>query len=218
LTYCSSSSEDHLPKNRHDFIRPAKRHDLKGDLMRRALLALSALLMAAPAAAQTFTGTTSLADPTFNRTTAGTPPTTLSLVGTAVHYQLLSFEVTADGNYDFLLEGTDPLNWDTFLALYEGSFNPADALQNVLVANDDFPTIGVSGFTAGLMTGTSYFAIVTGFANSDVGAWTLDISGPGLAVPVGGAVPEPAAWAMLIGGFGLAGAAMRSRRRKPAFA
>ncbi|HLZ76930.1 PEPxxWA-CTERM sorting domain-containing protein [Phenylobacterium sp.] len=31
---------------------------------------------------------------------------------------------------------------------------------------------------------------------------------------VGGAAPEPAAWALMIAGFGLAGAALRSRRRK----
>jgi hypothetical protein len=32
---------------------------------------------------------------------------------------------------------------------------------------------------------------------------------------VGGAVPEPASWAMLIGGFGLAGGAIRTRRKRP---
>lgn len=32
----------------------------------------------------------------------------------------------------------------------------------------------------------------------------------------GGAVPEPASWAMLIGGFGLAGGAIRTRRKRPA--
>lgn len=35
---------------------------------------------------------------------------------------------------------------------------------------------------------------------------------------IGGAVPEPAAWAMMIGGFGLAGAATRRRRARPALA
>jgi hypothetical protein len=33
-----------------------------------------------------------------------------------------------------------------------------------------------------------------------------------------GAVPEPATWAMMIGGFGLVGGAMRTRRRAVAFA
>jgi len=34
----------------------------------------------------------------------------------------------------------------------------------------------------------------------------------------GGAVPEPASWALMVGGFGLAGVAMRARRRTVAFA
>ncbi len=32
--------------------------------------------------------------------------------------------------------------------------------------------------------------------------------------PVTGAVPEPATWAMMIGGFGMVGGAMRRTRRK----
>jgi hypothetical protein len=35
---------------------------------------------------------------------------------------------------------------------------------------------------------------------------------------LGGAVPEPASWAMMLGGFGLVGGAMRSRRRAISFA
>jgi hypothetical protein len=35
---------------------------------------------------------------------------------------------------------------------------------------------------------------------------------------VGGAVPEPASWALMLGGFGMVGGALRSRRRKVAFA
>ena len=34
----------------------------------------------------------------------------------------------------------------------------------------------------------------------------------------GGAVPEPASWALMVGGFGLVGGAMRARRRTVAFA
>jgi hypothetical protein len=35
---------------------------------------------------------------------------------------------------------------------------------------------------------------------------------------VNGAVPEPASWAMMIGGFGMVGAAMRRRRTAIRFA
>jgi len=189
--------------------------------MRRLMLALAALTLAAPASAQVFTDTTTLGDPTYNRVLSGIPPSGLSAVGTAVHYGVLSFEVTASGSYDFLLTGDSPAGWDTFLTIYSGSFDPGSALTNALAANDDFPTIGISGFTGlGLLTGTSYFAVITGFDNDDVGAWTLTVTGPGTAfVPGGpGGVPEPAAWAMLIGGFGLAGAAMRRRSTKVAYA
>lgn len=187
--------------------------------MHRLLLALTALTLAAPASAQIFTGTTTAADPTYNRPLSGIPPTSLSAVGTAVHYELLPFEVTADGSYDFLLHGDSPVNWDTFLGLYSGSFDPTSSLTNALAYNDDFPSIGLSGFSYNLLTGTSYFAIVTGFENDDFGDWTLTVRGPGTVVPGGsGGVPEPAAWGMLIGGFGLAGAAMRRRRVKLAFA
>jgi len=36
----------------------------------------------------------------------------------------------------------------------------------------------------------------------------------GATVALGGAVPEPASWALMLGGFGLVGGAMRSRRRQ----
>ena len=63
-------------------------------------------------------------------------------------------------------------------------------------------------------------AIATG---QTVASGYVNIGGNGLtnirpyAPPVGG-VPEPAAWAMMISGFGLAGAAMRTRRRSVRFA
>jgi len=34
-------------------------------------------------------------------------------------------------------------------------------------------------------------------------------------VAVGASVPEPASWALMIAGFGLAGGALRRRRRAP---
>lgn len=173
------------------------------------------VLAAAPAAAATFTGTT-VGGPTYNRTLSGSPPTDLSIVGTDVAYDVVAFTVDQAGDYDFLMTGLDPDLWDTFLALYSGSFDPSAPLANVLVANDDFNgDIGLSGFTFGLTTGVNYFAIATGFANSSQGRYSLEISGPGT---VSAPIPEPAAWALLIAGFGLTGAALRTRRVRVAFA
>ncbi len=37
-------------------------------------------------------------------------------------------------------------------------------------------------------------------------------------ITVNGGVPEPASWAMMLGGFGLVGGIMRSRRKSVSFA
>ena len=181
-----------------------------------AALALSAVL-ASPAAAVTVIGTT-VGGPTFNRPLAGTPPTGLSGVGTAVSYVLTPFTVSATGNYSFLMTGLTPANWDTFLGLYSTSFNSGSPLVNAIVYNDDFPSIGLSGFSSTLTAGTSYIALATGFANTDAGRYSLEINGPG-TITIGGipAVPEPTTWAMIIAGFGIVGSALR-RRRTLAFA
>jgi hypothetical protein len=46
------------------------------------------------------------------------------------------------------------------------------------------------------------------FTNGNIGDNALGLDDVSIS-----AVPEPASWAMLIGGFGLTGAAMRRRRR-----
>jgi hypothetical protein len=146
--------------------------------------------------------------PTFNRTTAGTPPTTTSSFGTAVAYNTFLFSPVASGSYTFLLNSTTA-NFDPFLALYTGVFNPATPLTNVLVANDDLTpgNFTQSGFAVLLNASTIYTAVITGFGNSDFGTYTLTIANTG-------AVPEPATWAMMIAGFGLVGFGLR-RRAKP---
>jgi hypothetical protein len=49
-------------------------------------------------------------------------------------------------------------------------------------------------------------------------AWAFDILNVAQATQVGGAVPEPATWAMMLLGFGAAGVALRRQRRKGALA
>jgi hypothetical protein len=56
------------------------------------------------------------------------------------------------------------------------------------------------------------FDVLPGDTGSVDGGWSLAFTTTGAGTP--GGVPEPAAWAMLIGGFALAGGALR-RQRKP---
>ena len=48
--------------------------------------------------------------------------------------------------------------------------------------------------------------------------WAFDILNVSQATQVGGAVPEPATWAMMLFGFGATGVALRRQRRKNALA
>jgi hypothetical protein len=185
-------------------------------MMTKAMLAMSVVAASAsPAAAVTYTltGALTAGDPTFNRTLDGNPPTSLSGVGTAVHYDTLSFAVSAAGSYTFLLNsGTG--GFDTFLSLYAGTFNPASALTNILQANDDLNGLTTSGFARTLAAGTSYTAVFTAFANTGLGAYTFTLDGPGTVTPAGTpSVPEPASWAMMILGTGAIGGALRRRSK-----
>jgi len=184
------------------------------NLFTKITISAAAMVAAAPAMAATFVGATTLASPTFNRPLENgtSAPTSLSGVGTAVHYQAVNFTVATSGTYTFLMSALNPAGWDTYLGLYANSFSPTAPLTNVRIYNDDFPTIGLSGFSFALTAGTSYIALATGFDNTDVGSYSLAINGPG-AVTFANAVPEPATWAMMLVGFGMIGTAMRYRRR-----
>jgi PEP-CTERM motif len=128
------------------------------------------------------------------------------------------FGQTSQPNFVFSQSGTGFLNiaagftgalsftygaFDTFTAtVYDGLNGTGTALGSVnLAANNvfafDLVTINFSG------TGQS-FAISGGGAQFGFDDVTFN---------VGGAVPEPASWALMIAGFGLVGSAMR--RRKP---
>ena len=112
----------------------------------------------------------------------------------------------------FALNGTNFTTTNSSLRVvngevYVGGNNlQADGLGG-LFANNDF-SIGF-GFNSqtGVLTSFDSFRIVTTTNRVVVRGNDLSFAGPPPA-----AVPEPASWALMLGGFGLIGAAMRSRR------
>jgi len=102
---------------------------------------------------------------------------------------------------------------------FNGSRNANDATFSAVVGGDNFASFAASSLTPG--TWLHYDAI--GFA-SGTGTVSFDFSFTSFGVPAKDfvidkvyfgtpGVPEPASWAMMLGGFGLVGGAMRSRRR-----
>ncbi len=122
-----------------------------------------------------------------------------------------------DGVYFFLTNIAYAGAPSGFAAIQFFNDDPLIAGGGILIVdNDDFSTLfdatdgkqyyENSEFNPHFLVGT--YTNLIGLGNSlDSGNFTLTIA------PVGGAVPEPASWAMMIGGFALAGAAMRRTRK-----
>ena len=175
-------------------------------------VAISPLTPSVQAVTFTYTGTT-VGGPVWNRPVENfsNPPTAISGgAGEAVSYSTFGFNVTAPDSYVFQSTATSP-NFDNYTFLYQNSFNPADPIANIIIGNDDNPTIGLSGFTTALNTSTNYFLVTTGFDNFDAGTFSNTIVGAGNVVPgTIAAVPEPAT---ILGSLAAFGYGVYSRRK-----
>jgi hypothetical protein len=120
---------------------------------------------------------------------------------------VFSFTVDAVGSYVFA--STSP--YDNYGLLYQGAFNAATPLANVIIGNDDANGGLDYRFTTNLTTGNNYFLVSTGFNNSDFGAFTTTIDGTGSVTPIAStSVPEPfTIVGTLVGGT----AALRMRKK-----
>jgi len=169
------------------------------------------LLLAActPAFAQSTSGDTT-GQPTWTRPVANgpNPPVPpLSGVGTATPYQALEFTVNLSGVYTFQCTATG--GWDNYTFVYANAFDPLNQFTNVVIGNDDNPNIGLSGFNVNLSSGVTYYFVVTGFGNTDFGAFTVDASSSPTFGGIVTWVPAPGAAATL-----LAGGLLAARRRR----
>lgn len=90
--------------------------------------------------------------------------------------------VLGAGRYNFLSLGTSPANWDNFLHLYNASFSSAAPTTNGIVGNDDFPSIGRSGFNGVNLAAGTYHLVTSEFSSSTTTRTfsnTVSLSGPG---------------------------------------
>ena len=146
--------------------------------------------------------------PTWNRPLEAL--TGLSPIGTAVPYVVTGF--TVDQADFFTFDSTATLGWDNFLFLYELTFDPLDPLTNALIADDDNPIVGLSGFSLNLLAGTQYYLVTTGFGNTNFGDFTNTISANSGTAVLDATVPEPST--LFVAGAGLSLLGLARRRRK----
>lgn len=146
--------------------------------MKKLLLAVfSILALMSKADAQTISGTLTAANPVFNRPVTGAPPTVLSGSGTAVHYSIITVNVSTAGSYTFAGSST----YDNYGILYNSSgFNPASPLTNAIEANDDVSGLNFA-ITETLAIGT-YTLVFTTFTNGDTGPFSVTTTGPAAVV------------------------------------
>jgi len=145
----------------------------------------------------TFTGTADTADvQAFGPGTFVTPLASLQAVSPTAG----TFNLTSPA---FFFKNSFGYVGIQFNALDNSSYFSGD---NALLINYD----GASNVAT---TPISYFSGIDATFDTDRGSVTITSAVNGtFAASVAGAVPEPATWAMMIGGFGMVGGAVRRRR------
>ena len=172
-------------------------------MMRMTVAALALLAAAGPAAAvvtYSFEGRSAFPGNNFGRFTISLPGAVTSS-STFPAAQFSSCQVLSNPNFTC---GDHRFTFTTVATFgIDANMIEFSALDNGSEVGRTFFYFAPGAFGA---NGT-YQTIVFG----EDQAATLTVSGIGGG---GGAVPEPASWAMLIAGFGLTGAAMRRRRQQ----
>ncbi|WP_084332126.1 M36 family metallopeptidase [Runella limosa] len=97
-------------------------------------------------------------------------------VGVQSHYKTITFVAPNTEAVTFEVTSAALYRSDTYLSLYEGSFNPASPATNFLRGDDDINFNGGnlrSQFTHTLTAGTTYVLVVAAWYDLDAGVFTL---------------------------------------------
>jgi PEP-CTERM motif-containing protein len=148
----------------------------------------------------------------------GDNPTTLTTadpkVGEGVPFDTF-ITMRDDGTSDIVFLGpvdkvTDPTNTipvTRFMPLPDHAFTVSGKTISITLSRDLFPSQGFDFADFGYNMWSRYL-------NIDDNTSVADFAPDNTTFKASQAVPEPAAWALMIAGFGLAGASLRARRRR----
>lgn len=120
--------------------------------------------------------------PTYVRGTGNNITTYTAATGTgsSVYYTIFTFVSPTSGAVTFETTAAAFLTGgaDTYLSLYQTSFNPASPATNFLRGDDDGGVGLLSSLTQTLTAGTTYIVVVSSYYNNDTGTFTLHTSVP----------------------------------------
>lgn len=122
------------------------------------------------------------AGPTYRRGNGdGISYYSASSIGSAVYYQTITFMAQVSGKTFFEITSanlTGSLKDDTYLTLYQSSFNPASPATNFLVGDDDTGAGFRSSLAKELVQGSTYVLVVSTYSNNVTGTFTMKSSHP----------------------------------------
>lgn len=139
-------------------------------LMMMLLLMTGVAAVAHADAATTFYGTTQ-GQPTFNR-----PSSLTTLSGELVQFSVQPFFPNDDA--DCYVSSVQEADFDGYVFLYRGSFDPAAPLANLIAENDDTPELATGQShlpDLALNFSDNYYLVTAGFDASEIGTFSNQV-------------------------------------------
>jgi hypothetical protein len=134
----------------------------------------------------TINGTLTTNSPTYRRPDGNDVTVYVaSTTGTNVYHKTYTFVAPSTGNVTFETSNAPFIpnnNNDTYLALYQTSFDPANPASNFLRGHDDISGVAplnfLSRLTHPLVAGTTYILVVSSWSNGQTGPFTVTATSP----------------------------------------